>query len=226
MKRLYSLTQADRWKIIFLMSTILVIFIITGLVERYKLDRIHTDFSSIYSDRLLPATDIHYISDNLYENRLLLDEWLSAGGEQPFGESFAQRNFAIDSLIKGYEKTYLVKEEILYLQDLKIRLAGYRKIQNQILASANTGAQEKAKQLFEYDGRREFNAIMQNLHHLAAIQPAVGRELIKNSSADFASTNLLAYLRYGVSLLIGMAIMFLIKTSKMMQQPHQKFNLN
>lgn len=227
MKRLYNMTQADRWKLILLLSAILVIIITTGMVERYKLDRIHSGFSSIYSDRLIPATDIYYISDHLYEKRFLLDEFLAENPCLPgFEKRFHKRNAAIDSLLRGYEKTYLVKEESKYLLHLKKDLADYGQIEERVVNLTVDGFKVEAKNLFEGKGREEFNDIIQNLHHLASIQSTVGKELIMKSNADFASTNLLSYLRYSVSMIIGLAIMVLVQASRVVRQPHQKFNLN
>lgn len=227
MKRLYNMTQADRWKLILLLSAILVIIITTGMVERYKLDRIHSGFSSIYSDRLIPATDIYYISDHLYEKRFLLDEFLAGSADiSGFEKRFEKRNFSIDSLLSRYEKTYLVKEESKYLFHLKKDLADYGQIEEKVVDLTVEGFGAEAKKLFEGKGRDEFHEIIQNLHHLAGIQSTVGKELIMKSNADFASTNLLSYLRYSISMIIGIAIMVLVQASRVVRQPHQKFNLN
>lgn len=229
MKAFYSLTASGRWKFISLLSGILVMLILTGLFEDYKLERIHQSFSSIYTDRLVPATDIYFISDHLYEKRLLMDDQFSRNTcqERDLTLTVNNLNRSIDSLLFEYEKTYFVNEESRHVQRLKEELSVYEETERRVIRLLEKGAFAEARQLFELKGRQEFHLIIQNLHSLARIQSTVGKELVKTSNADFASTHILSYFRVALAIIIGLIIFFFARASTVASKiSHENYHLN
>lgn len=228
MKAFYAITPAGRWKLIALLSGILVILVLTGLIADYKLSRIHHSFSSIYTDRLIPATEIYFISDHLYEKRLLLDEQISADGlqTQEFLASMQRRDDLIDSILVEYEKTYFVNEESRCVKDLKQNLSAYKTSEKEIILLLRDRSYTKARELFDTQSRQEFHQVVERLHYLTRIQSSVGKELMAGSNADFASTSILSYLRAGLSIAIGLIIFFFARASSVTSKVNQKFHLN
>src|SRR5690606_13051798 len=94
MKRFFQVKV--RFKICCAFIIIIVLVLLNNLRERRNMSRLDNSISSIYKDRLLPATYLHRIANHLYEGRLTGNDG---------------RRLAIDSLVALYETTYLTPDE-------------------------------------------------------------------------------------------------------------------
>lgn len=227
MKELYSLNPKIRWRLIIILSTFMGVIVLSGLIENHNLQRIHRDFSSMYTDRLIPAAEIYFISEHLYQKRLLLEGFDSG----PIPKSTVlgridEGNETVDSLITAFENTYLVHQESIFLDNLKRDLDRYFSSEKKIIQLISEDLPEEAMGIFETETRDLFGKVILDLQLLAKIQPSVGKQLIQSSNADFASNNILLYLRIALTLIIGLFILILIRTSGLLHQPHQKFRMN
>src|SRR5690606_28040771 len=90
--------------------------------DRKSLRNVRESFSSIYNDRLMPATYIFSISDHLYQNRLLMQ----ANEHNPMlQEELKMHDEMIAALIRDYETTYLTDEESKQWASFKEHLYAY-----------------------------------------------------------------------------------------------------
>ena len=227
MKWVFAIQQ--KHKVALLLGCILCIVILTTIVERINMGDINRSFTSIYNDRLIPATEMFYLSENLYSKRLLMEKFLLSPEENQTGElgkNLDMHNQNIDSLIEEYEKTYLVDNESRYLTAFKNKIAEYAKIEQSVMKLSKDGSKEAGVEIFENQGAVLFQSTIQNLHQLTQIQSTVGKELIANSQNAMASTNILSHLQIALAFIICVIIQVLLLTSTVINKQKQPFHLN
>jgi hypothetical protein len=121
----WSFVIQQKLKAAMLLGGIMVLIILATLLSRYNMQGIDRSFSSIYQDRLIPATTIIYLTENLYGKRVSLEKHLfeqDAQSAERVKVVLNHRNQSIDSLIRVFEKTYLVDQEAGALVFSKSRL--------------------------------------------------------------------------------------------------------
>ncbi|CAN5177469.1 hypothetical protein BH23BAC1_BH23BAC1_47470 [soil metagenome] len=206
----------------------LVLLIFLNIMERRNIGQIDKFFTSIYNDRLIPATDIFYIMENLYNKRLTMEKYLFSEENLPgfTYEDLKIYDNSIDSLIVLFEKTYLVANEYKCLNNFKMAVSDYSKVENNILLLINTGSTEEAQKIFKTRGSDTFSAMIKNLHELTIIQSSVGEEIIKSSQTMLSHVNIGSKLEIVLVIFIVVAVQLIIATRKNLNFPYQKFNLN
>ena len=227
MKWVFAIQQ--KHKVALLLGCILCIVILTTIVERINMGDINRSFTSIYNDRLIPATEMFYLSENLYSKRLLMEKFLLSPEENQTGElrkNLDAHNQNIDSLIEEYEKTYLVDNESKYLTAFKNKIAEYAKIEQKVMKLSESGSKEEGVEIFENQGAALFQSTIQNLHQLTQIQSTVGKELIAETQSAMASTNILSHLQIALAFIICVIIQVLLLTSTVINKQKQPFHLN
>jgi hypothetical protein len=186
-------------------------------------------FTSIYYDRLIPATDIFYLTGNLYDRRLIMETFLFNQGSPSVADVTKKLEIhalAIDNLIAKFEKTFLVKEESQYLEKLKSGIAHYRNVERNILETFADDSKQKAQLLYEEEGKTELIRIFQHLEELAKIQSQVGLALIRDSKGIVSSSDLMLTVQIITAIVIGLLIQALIIASRVVNTKNQDFNLN
>lgn len=227
MKELYNITPKTRWRLILVLGIFMSLMIISEFAENYNLRQIHKDFDSMYSDRLIPAAEIYFISEYLYQKRLLLEVYdADSTSSSEILNTINERDKTVDSLLHAYEATHLVQQETLFLAHLKDDLQLYSTSEEKVVNLIRAGSFRSAKTLFETETRQLFARVIYDLHALAQIQPTVGAELFKSSNHDFASNNLLFYLRFALIIICSVFMLILIRTSQIINHPYQKFRMN
>ena len=58
---------------------VMVLVIVSNLIARKNITEMNRSVTSIYKDRLIPATNIFYLTENLYRKRLAMEEFLTNG---------------------------------------------------------------------------------------------------------------------------------------------------
>lgn len=225
MKSLYHIK--NHIKISLGLFVLLVTIILTSLVEKQNLKIIDQSFSSIFADRLIPATDIFFITDQLYERRLQLQSFLLApeGAKAHTPELKGENNF-IDSLLNKYEDTYLVENEVVCLKGLLEKWEQYKTQEETILTLAGDNQQAEAIALFNATENNLFKSMIMDLHLLTKIQSQVGQDLTQVSKSNISSSNSIFDLQFGITIIIALVCNGFLFARKVMQQPFQKFNLN
>ncbi|WPP50719.1 MCP four helix bundle domain-containing protein [Catalinimonas niigatensis] len=227
MKSLYNIKH--HLKIALGLTVVLICIILTSLVEKENLNTLDQSFSSIYADRLIPATDIFYISDHLYEKRLKVQSLLlSVESETQASDvqDLKRQNKAVDSLLAKYRETYLVENESTCLEDLTQKWEAYKSHEENVLNLAMNSQKTEAYDLFKTRGNDIFRVIITDLHKLTSIQSKVGTDLMNTSKSSIASTHLMFVLQVGVVIIIALIVNAILLTSKVIRRSDQNFHLN
>lgn len=194
---------------LFIVMFMIVLF---TFIERKNIADVNRSVTSIYNDRLVPATDIFYLSEHLYGKRFLTEQFLQSETENfsAVQAGLDKHNESIHSLIGRFEKTYLVDEESRYLNNLKISVAEYLAIEKKIMRLANSGSKNTARMLYENMGKKSLQASMKQLSLLTQVQTTAGSQLIKDSNGKVATSSMISNLQIVLSIIIGLIILSLI----------------
>ncbi|WP_254411066.1 MCP four helix bundle domain-containing protein [Dyadobacter diqingensis] len=231
----WSFVIQQKLKASLLLGGIMLVIVLGTLLSRRNIDGIDKSFSSIYKDRLIPATTIIYLTENLYGKRLSLEKFLLKPDTNDKGKIsalLATHDKSIDSLIRAFEKTYLVDREAKSLAAFKNRVEEYGLLEKMILNLHASGHSEEGKVLFEGAGASTFQSTLNNLNDLTEIQSVIGDELVKESKSDFASYAMISFLQVALAIIIGLIILVFIQNSKVINKPKvtkdkgQHFHLN
>lgn len=218
-----------------LLGGIMALIVLATLLSRRNMEGIDKSFSSIYQDRLIPATTIIYLTENLYGKRLSLEEYLlanEAGNKSEIRSQLNAHNQNIDSLIAAFEKTYLVDEEAKSLAAFKNEVVKYTALEKSVLNLCNAGEPEQGKTLFAGAGANTFKNTITNLNELTNIQSSIGKDLMKESKSDIASVAVISFLQIGLAVVTGLMLLSLIRNASIINKPkitgekNQYFNLN
>jgi preprotein translocase subunit SecG len=231
----WSFVIQQKLKAALLLGGIMVLIILATLLSRRNMEGIGKSFSSIYQDRLIPATTIIYLTENLYGKRLSLEEYLLSSEIDNKDEvklKLNAHNEDIDSLISAFEKTYLVDKEAKSLIAFKHEVRQYALLEASVLKLCSEGAAKEGKALFVGTGAKTFKKTVANLNELASIQSDIGKDLMKESKSDIASFGIISFLQIAFAVVIGLMLLVLIQSSAIINQPKinseksQYFNLN
>lgn len=182
---------------------------------------------SIYEDRLIPAIDIVYLSEDLYSKRLIAETYL-ASAEQQANQTLVQQlrthNERIDSLVMAFEKTYLIERETKRLAEFKELIRQYQSVENRVMVMEK----ESAKALYQQEGIPLFLQAKESLITLTHIQSEVGKELFREAHAEVSQFTVISLLLVVIALVLGSIVIGLIKSSAIVNTPKQKspFHLN
>jgi len=229
MRFAYSIKQ--KMKIAVLLFCIMACTILIRFLEDKSVKSMNESFVSLYNDRLIPATDLFYIAEYVDQKRSLMETVLYSSTRHTFNEAdlklkLNRVNLSIDSLIKDYEKTFLVKQEKQKITELKAWLAGHIAIEHKLLNAATVHGLEKARMMYETFGRNAPGEIIQKLSELMRIQRQVGEELTKDTAFMVSGNKVYSSFQLGLAILIGILIVGIVFTSNVVKINNDKFNLN
>lgn len=226
MKWTYIVQQ--KAKVALLLTCIVLLIIVSSLISRKNVKDMNKSFASIYHDRLIPATDIFYLTENLYSKRALMEKFLFAedGSTLASMEQLKNHNRHIDSLISAFEKTYLIDKESQSLREFKKRVGDYTYIENKILDLFRQGSKEQGRKLYETKGKPLIQDLIKHLYELIEIQSFVGKELMNESQNIEYSNNLLSTLQITLAIFIGAITQALVLSSKVLPRSDKNFTLN
>ena len=212
-----------------MLSVVMFLVIITNIIERKNIGEMNHSVHSIYEDRLVPATDIFSLTENLYSKRFLMENYLKdnfKGNDAKLIQDLNIHDTTINSLISKYEKTYLVDQESKYLSEFKSKVKDYSNLEKDILNLSKIEGKEAAMHLYQTQGIDAHKNTIYQLSVLNRIQSVIGGELIKDSKGIVASSNLLSTLQIVLAIITGIIILILIFSSRMIKQTHKNFHLN
>ncbi|GGE40819.1 hypothetical protein GCM10011413_03340 [Pedobacter psychrotolerans] len=192
-------------------------------LEDKSVAKINESFISMYNDRLVPATDLYFIAENLYQKNMIFNDALINNSLPLAGKAeIDQYNFKIDSVIKKYELTLLVKQEEVFLNDLKKALSKQQQLELKVLKMT----EEDGLRIYQSVGKNVSNQTLVKLSALIKIQSNVGNDLIKDSKIFVSGTKIYSTLQGILAVLIGVMIVSIISASNMVKIQNEKFNLN
>ncbi|RZK54584.1 MAG: hypothetical protein EOO91_15670 [Pedobacter sp.] len=221
MKMAFSIQQ--KAKIALLLFCIMACTILIRLLEDKSLNSMNNAFVSMYNDRLIPAADLFYVSEILFEKRDLIEKHrrLKISVAEQTAKLMAIRNLKIDSVLKKYGQTFLVSDEKSSLQQLKQRLITHQTLENDAIFHANHS------DVFAFEELNySYKEILKNLSLLTKTQTLVGKELIKESESLYAGTKIYSAIQFVLAIVIGILIVSIIFASNVIKVKQEKFNLN
>ncbi len=228
MKDLYSIKPKKRKRLILLLSAFFALLLITEFIEKRSLKSIDQDFSSLYQDRLLPASQIYELSEILHEKRMLFEN-IKDNGEYNAAFNLNEiktYNSKMDQVLQDYSQTYLVEREEVYFEDFQKHYKEYLVLENTILENLREEDFTTASYLINKNANDYFKVLNLDLHNIASIQPEVGQQLMAHYKSSSGITSLLYYFKIALTILIGVFVLRLLGLEKLLRQPKQQFELN
>lgn len=204
-----------------LLTGIMLVIILGTIISRHNIADMGKSASSIYQDRLLPATTIVYITENLYDKRLAVEKALMTDDVAMLSEAshkLRANNATTDSLVNSFEKTFLVAQEAKSLSALKSNLDEYIRAEKKIIELCEAGLKDEARLIFEKANESVFPETIRNLNDLTSLQSAVGKELIKDSKSDMASVDNILLFQITMAVIIGLVVLVFIQGARIIQQ--------
>lgn len=220
----FAFSLKNKLKIAFLLFCIMCCTLLIRFLEDKSVNKINESFISMYNDRLVPATDLYFVAENLYHKNTILQDALVHNESQPSNSQLQikKHNQKIDSVINKYELTLLVKQEKAFLKDLKIALHIQEQLESKMLALTGN----ERKQIYESIGRSATAQTLIKLSALIKIQSKVGDELIRDSKIFVSGTKIYSTFQGILAVFIGIMIVSIISASNMVKIQNDKFNLN
>jgi len=212
----WIVSARNKLKLAFFLTGAVILLLLAKWVEQGKVEQMDKSFLSIYADRLVPATAIFDIRENMHLKQEALQALLHP--EKPSSgfsdHTIAASNTAIGALLVEYKKTYFLKQEADHLQAFETNLLAYNQQEKAILKHLSNGDLRSANQLYERDAVPFFQAAKQKLTDLNHIQKEIGKEMLTGSQKSMASFLLLSKLELGLILLFSVLALVLIYASR------------
>ena len=226
MKWTYAIPQKIKTAI--LLFCVMASVILFNLIERSNVARINSFVTSINDDRLVPATVIFHLTDNLYSKHLVMEKFMATGSNDTtrVKAELASHDRVIGQLIYKVEQTYLVEDEALFLKELKSKTRSHAQMEGQVLALSENNRKAAGKALFEAKGKPSLDANIGQLSELIEVQTKVGGQLLADTKGVLAVSRLLSILQIVLVLVVGKMIFSLVSAAKIMRPRSKNFHLN
>lgn len=218
-------TIKQKSKIAIFLFGVMACTLLIRVLEDKSIKEMNNAFISMYNDRLIPATDLFYLAENLYAKRYLLETMVEEKLPDiriELIKKLGVHDANINTLVAKYEKTFLTTQEKKYLEELKSQLKTNSEIENLWLA----GKASTNKEEFIQQTTASFNTIAKKITELTQIQRKVGEELIKNSNYIASGSNFYSNIQFALAIVIGILIVAIVTTSNVVKTASEKFNLN
>jgi hypothetical protein len=216
-------------RVAFLLGFIMILVGLTTWQERKNILQMDQSFSSIYHDRLIPAVDIFYLTQNLYTRQLLMEQYLYTDHNfenAELKEKLNGHSENINKLIAKFAGTELVEKESKYLDEFQRHVLQYNKIESEILTANSKNSENHSRELYEGQGRKVLAETIGNLEQLANIQSSEGNAIMHTSKGVLSNSDLILTLQICVAITIGLMVQALIVASKSISTKKQNFHMN
>ncbi|MCC6281695.1 MAG: MCP four helix bundle domain-containing protein [Saprospiraceae bacterium] len=225
----WVLNSYSKLKMAFVLVLLALLLFVANIFEKEQMERMDQSFLSIYEDRLVPATSIFEIRENLYRKRELLKE-----GLQPANTQTAIPRAAIDScnqgihqLLTAYKKTYFLENETTVLQNFESDLQAYDRLEQSVLEQISKGNLPQAQQIYERDAVPHFKTAVLKVAELNHIQSEIGKEMLSHSKKSMASFLLLSDLETALIIIFLFIAQILIYASRALSRNRtEPFSVN
>lgn len=226
MKWTYAIPQKTKTAI--LLFCVMASVILFNLIERSNVARMNSFVTSINNDRLIPATVIFHLTDNLYRKHFAMQNFLATdtNDTKEIKAELTSHNKAIAQLINEFEQTDLVEDEAISLNELKSEIRNQAQIEQQILTLSENNRKSAGKALFEANAELSLNAAIGQLSKLTEVQTTVSGQLLADTKSVLAVSRLLSILQLVLVLVIGKMIFSLISASQIMRPKSRNSHLN
>ncbi|RYG16013.1 MAG: hypothetical protein EOO07_14155 [Chitinophagaceae bacterium] len=217
-------TVKQKSKIALFLFGVMACTLLIRVLEDKSIKEMNNAFISMYNDRLIPATDLFYLAENLYAKQHLMESMDEKSPEAKIDviKKLAIHDANINTLIAKYEKTFLTPQEKKHFEELKSHLKANNEIEHALLTNKTILNKED----FSKQTTASFNSIAKKLTDLTLIQRKVGEELIKDSNYVASGNNFYSNIQFALAIVIGILIVAIITTSNVVKVANEKFNLN
>lgn len=183
------------------LCTILLTILLGHISYRNDFARIQHSVTSIYKDRLMPATYLYNIANHVYEKKILAENRHSTGSH--YLQQQLRHDAAIADLIHSYEKTYLTTEEKKTWQLFKQQLAAFSAQTSPLGSIIPVSVQSDAA----------FHNTIHALNTLCNIQAGEGNNIRNSSKAIVNSTVITTYLEAALLIVLGLFTIIILGTT-------------
>jgi hypothetical protein len=220
----------QKTKVAILLFCIMACTLLIRTLEDQNIKSLNNSFSSLYTDRLVPALLLFDIAEHLHAKQALINNILQGNINvaKPYDllNQISAHDVAITGFVLKYEKTYLVKSEKQLLNELKISLDKSKLVEQSMSALSELNNTAPGRRLLELKTAQTFNAAVKNLKALMNIQNQVGEELIKESAFIISDNKIYSSLQTALAVMIGILTVALVFASRSIIIPIEKFHLN
>ncbi|MDF2384269.1 MCP four helix bundle domain-containing protein [Nostoc ellipsosporum NOK] len=171
---------------------IFVIMLLNNFSSRKSYLDLKENMTSIYHDRLMPATFLFRLNDLLYQKQLF-----HLSQETSVSEEVNNWNRQMDSIIDAYEKTYLTDTEKRYWKNFRDNLDAYNAMEKSVKAPYT-----------QQEFLSPLNGALAALRDLNEVQTTEGNLLQRESETIVRQSVIKFYLE--ISLLLVLCIMALV----------------
>ena len=123
----WIISTRNKLKLAVALAAVAFLLLLLKFYEQEQMESMDKSFLSIYADRLVPATAIYDMRENLHQKHELLHSMLTA--ESPdvpaMADSIQARNTVLNDLLTAYKKTYFLPRETDYLHGFEAQLMAY-----------------------------------------------------------------------------------------------------
>ena len=216
----------DKAKPIGLFLLVMLLVLGSSVLERRLMSKVTKSVSSLYQDRLLPATGLFELNNLLYAKQQLLLEtyWAAPAAQRRQAlRLLAGYNQQLSTIIEQHQATYLVREEKQVLRAFQARLDSYNALEAQLLT---TDVPLTAAQVAQVT--QQGKHLHAELSQLNQIQQRVGEQLSQSSLVTEGNAELLSNLTIALLLIFALAIQYALLTSRhpLVPKNMQNFRLN
>jgi len=190
-----------RFRLAVVLLTMFCVVIAGKLLEDSLIERLRHDCASLFDDRLVPATTLFHLGDQMYLKRHLLQDYLDEApgvDVKKIHYEMGQHDARLEGLIEQFQQTYLVEEESQLLQDFRKTLAEYQELEQSLIESKDDDVASRAALL------EGFVKVRQTLLKLTEVQQRVGSQLRAESAANMSHMTSLLYLQLGIAFVLGL----------------------
>jgi len=227
MKRPFFFQQKIKTALV--LGGVMALIIGSTFLVRRSVDAIGQSFASIYSDRLIPAVELLYLNENLYSKRLVLERHLLANSGQDAEQvrnALRTHDRRIDSLLTEFQKSYLTRLEVDELKTFQQSAAAYSQLEQRILDLNRQQDPKAGSALFIGEGGAAFQRTIKGLNDLVSLQTNVGQELLKQSRGEVTHVYVLTAVQISLAVALGLIVLGLIASSRVLKQDKHPLNTN
>jgi len=224
----WTVGTRNKIKLAFVLTGAILLLLLAKWVERGEVEHMDKSFLSIYADRLVPATAIFDIRENMHRKQETMQALLLADARpEASSQTLTTCNAAIGRLLTEYKKTYFLKKEAAHLEAFETNLRAYNQRENVILNHLSQGNSPIAEQVYRQEALGYFTAATQQLSELNHIQSEIGKDMLTGSQKSMASFLLLSKLELALILLFSILAHILIYASRaVIQRKVETFHMN
>jgi hypothetical protein len=192
-----------RHRLAMMLGLFVLLILGSALWERSYMRVVEDSCASMYDDRLIPATSLFHLGDQVHSRRLVLEEHLLGHGELDLAQvhyELGRLDGGIAASIAEIERTHMVEDESELLHEFRAQLVLYTRFEQALLADLAAGEE------VSYDGaiRKAFEDLRAELIALTSIQESVGEDLNRRAFAAAAGASMLTHFQLGAGLILGL----------------------